>query len=278
MSNHPISSRSKASQKQGSFPPPALPGFNGRTTLSDSRPDQYLKHLLRVATPRQERVSHGTQTTFLTCCPHYPGRSKWVLLVVGSPSCIGLPRIWGGSASTTVLSGPSQGSLALRPVRLLQSFRLTFVPEASAGMSPYPAAQVATGMNRQFPGRDSHPLVICAFVAHPDIVVAHFSTGCSLHSSYMHNESNALLSAQSCSNMLFQTSKIRKLPTSILSQGRRNAGNRKVINDLKSRHTHPTMARTGHRIPLRTESNCRHYYYHHRRTAGWAASPNSRKR
>lgn len=115
----------------------------------------------------------------------------------------------------------------------------------------------------------------------PDIVVAHFSTGCSLHSSYMYNESNALLSAQSCSNMLFQTSKIRKLPTSILSQGRRNAGNRKVINDLKSRHTHPTMARTGHRIPLRTENNCRHCYHHyhrHRRTAGWAASPNSRKR
>ena len=45
--------------------------------------------------------------------------------------------------------------------------RLTFVPEASAGRSPCPTAQVATGMNRQFPGRDSHPLVICAFVAHP---------------------------------------------------------------------------------------------------------------
>ena len=84
----------------------------------------------------------------------------------------GLPRIWGGSASTTVLSGPSQGSLALRPARLLQSFRLTFVPEASAGRSPYPTAQVATGMNRQFPGRDLHPLVICAFVAHQDVVAS----------------------------------------------------------------------------------------------------------
>jgi hypothetical protein len=127
--------------------------------------------LLQVATPHQGRVSHGTQTTFLTCCPHYPGRSKWVLMAVDSPSCIGLPRIWGGSASTTVLSGPSQGSLALRPARLLQPLRLTFVPEASAGRSPCPTAQVATGMNRQFPGRDSHPLVICAFVAHPYLVV-----------------------------------------------------------------------------------------------------------
>ena len=26
-------------------------------------------------------------------------------------------------------------------------------------------------MNRQFPGRDLHPLVICAFVAHQDVVV-----------------------------------------------------------------------------------------------------------
>jgi hypothetical protein len=95
-------------------------------------------------------------------------------MAVDSPSCIGLPRIWGGSASTTVLSGPSQGSLALRPARLLQPLRLTFVPEASAGRSPYPTAQVATGMNRQFPGRDSHPLVICAFVAHPYIGVVFY--------------------------------------------------------------------------------------------------------
>ena len=92
-------------------------------------------------------------------------------MAVDSPSCIGLPRIWDGSASTTVLSGPSQGSLALRPARLLQPLRLTFVPEASAGRSPCPTAQVATGMNRQFPGQNFHPLVIYAFVAHQDIVV-----------------------------------------------------------------------------------------------------------
>ena len=29
-------------------------------------------------------------------------------------------------------------------------------------------------MNRQFPGRDLHPLVICAFVAHQDVAVGHF--------------------------------------------------------------------------------------------------------
>ena len=31
---------------------------------------------LRVATPHPGRVSHVTQDTFLTCCPHYPGRSN----------------------------------------------------------------------------------------------------------------------------------------------------------------------------------------------------------
>ena len=142
--------------------------------LSDSRPGQHLKPLLRVATPHQGRVSHGTQVTFLTCCPHYPGRPKQVLLTVASLLCCGLPRILGESASTTVLSGPAQGSLTLRPARLLQPLRLTFVPGASAWRSLYPAVRVATGMNRQFPGRDLHPLVTCAFVAHQYVAVCLF--------------------------------------------------------------------------------------------------------
>ena len=89
MANHLISSPSKAYQKQGPCPPPALPDFNGRMALSDSRPDQRLTALLRVATPHQGRVSHGTQATFLTCCPHYPGRSKQVHLTVASLLCFG---------------------------------------------------------------------------------------------------------------------------------------------------------------------------------------------
>jgi hypothetical protein len=38
---------SKAHQKSGSFPPPALPGFNGRMTLSDSRQCRRLEATLR---------------------------------------------------------------------------------------------------------------------------------------------------------------------------------------------------------------------------------------
>ena len=131
--------------------------------------------LLRVATPHQGRDSHGTQTTFLACRPHYPGGLEQVLSSVTSLLCCGLPRILGGSASTTVLSGPAQGSLALRPARSLQPLRLTFVPRASAGRSPCPTAWVATGMNRQFPGRNFHPLATCAFVAHQYVVVCPFN-------------------------------------------------------------------------------------------------------
>ena len=116
-----------------------------------------------------------------------PGRSKWVLMAVGFPSCIGLPRILGGSASTTVLLGPSQGSLAFRPSRLLQSFRLTSVPEASAGRPPFPTVQVATGMNRQFHGRELHPLVICAFVAHQILWSVGFFSWVVFNSSYTFN-------------------------------------------------------------------------------------------
>jgi hypothetical protein len=78
MANHRFSSPSKARQKQGAFPPPTLPGLTGTMPLSDSRPDQLLKQLLRVATPNQARASHVTQDTFLTCCPHYPGGPEQV--------------------------------------------------------------------------------------------------------------------------------------------------------------------------------------------------------
>jgi hypothetical protein len=44
---------SKAHQKSGSFPPPALPGLNGRMTLSDSRPSRRLEATLRpLPSPR----------------------------------------------------------------------------------------------------------------------------------------------------------------------------------------------------------------------------------
>lgn len=126
----------------------------------------------------------GRDPAFGTGLPRYPGYlsdmlpplPRWIETSgsVTSPLRLGLPRILGGSASTTFLSRPAQGSLGLRPARLLQPHRLTSVPRASAGRSPYPTVWVATGMNRQFPGRNFHPLVSYALVAHQYIGVGLF--------------------------------------------------------------------------------------------------------
>ena len=78
MANHLISFPSKARQKQGDFPPSTLLDFNGNIPLSDFRPSQNLIFLLRSTTPHPGRISHVTQDTFLTCCPHYPGGPEQV--------------------------------------------------------------------------------------------------------------------------------------------------------------------------------------------------------
>src|SRR5438067_8852990 len=45
------------------------------------------------------------------------------------PHSCGLPRLTGGSASTTSLSRPAQASLALRPAESLARLKRTFVPD-----------------------------------------------------------------------------------------------------------------------------------------------------
>src|SRR5882757_11309453 len=49
IANHLSSTSSKARLKQGSFPPPALPGFTGTTALSDS-------HRVRIAAAMELRL------------------------------------------------------------------------------------------------------------------------------------------------------------------------------------------------------------------------------
>src|SRR6266705_4038312 len=56
----------------------------------------------------------------------------------------GLPRLTGGSASTTSLSRPTQASLTLRPARLLARPKADFCPEASTRPVTRPSRSVAT--------------------------------------------------------------------------------------------------------------------------------------
>ena len=78
----------------------------------------------------------------------------------------GLPRLTGGSASTTSLSRPAQASLALRPAGLLARPKADFCPEASTRPVTRPSRSVATMSYRQLHGWILLPLVICAVGAH----------------------------------------------------------------------------------------------------------------
>ena len=86
---------SKACQKSGPFAPPALPGFDARTTLSDSRrrppPEVTLRHL-----PHLRRVSLVARNTMRTCRAHYPGGSKRVHVSIASPFHAAFPKLWAG--------------------------------------------------------------------------------------------------------------------------------------------------------------------------------------
>src|ERR1700688_2729169 len=56
----------------------------------------------------------------------------------------GLPRLTGGSASTTSLSRPAQASLALRPAESLARLKADFCPEASTWPVAQPSRSVAS--------------------------------------------------------------------------------------------------------------------------------------
>src|ERR1700686_489174 len=65
------------------------------------------------------------------------------------PCSRGLPRLTGGSASTTSLSRPAQASLALRPARSLARPKAEFCPEVSTRPVARPRRSVATMSYRQ---------------------------------------------------------------------------------------------------------------------------------
>jgi len=116
---------SKAHQKSGPFPQPALPGFNGHTALSDSRHGRRLRDV-EAATLALDGSPPITRTTFPTCRAHYPGGSSGCACRL-LPRSYSLPQMAGGSASALSLSRPAQASLTLRPAGLLNRLKAAFV-------------------------------------------------------------------------------------------------------------------------------------------------------
>jgi hypothetical protein len=106
----------------GSFPPPALTGFIGTTSLSATPvgpacPSRASGWKSRAATDGVSRVVSVLRV--FACRRHYPGGTpgsgRFTRREPHFPSGCGLPRFSGGSASTLVLSRPARRSLALRP-------------------------------------------------------------------------------------------------------------------------------------------------------------------
>jgi hypothetical protein len=125
---------SPAHQKQGPFPPPALPGIDGTVTLSDFRVGRHPSTTLEMRSPPAPDLPQLLRSPSLHAVPSTPvdrtGACRFL------PHSRGLPRLTGGSASTTSLSRPAQASLALRPARSQPTQRRTLVPRLRPAQSP----------------------------------------------------------------------------------------------------------------------------------------------
>jgi hypothetical protein len=131
---------SKAHQKSGSFPPPALPGFNGPITLPDSRRCRRLEATLRPLPSHSTGSPPITRITFPTCRAHYPGRSSGCSCRL-LPRSRGLPQMAGRSASALSLSRPARALLTLRPAGSLSHPGATFVTRLQPMRLPAQAAR-----------------------------------------------------------------------------------------------------------------------------------------
>ena len=124
----------QAHQKQGPFPPPALPGIDGTVTLSDFRVGRHPSTTLEMRSPPAPDLPQLLRSPSLHAVPSTPvdrtGACRFL------PHSRGLPRLTGGSASTTSLSRPAQASLALRPARSQPTQRRTLVPRLRPAQSP----------------------------------------------------------------------------------------------------------------------------------------------
>src|SRR5205085_2322687 len=74
----------RRTQKQGRFPPPALPGFNGTIGLSDTHTKRQPPLPSSVATAHPAWASHVAQSTMRPCRSHYPGGLRHVHVSVAS--------------------------------------------------------------------------------------------------------------------------------------------------------------------------------------------------
>jgi len=121
-------------------------------TLSDFRNEPLPVDNVEAATFVRPGYPSITLIAFSTCCAPYPGGIDSGALPVIPLRCC-LPRLNGGSASTTLLSRPAQASLALRPAELLARLTRTL----SWGFSVTPLPLLISYLNPAFLRAGSSP-------------------------------------------------------------------------------------------------------------------------
>src|SRR5580692_4552334 len=155
---------SPAHQKQGSFPPPALPDIHGHTTLSDFQTGHHPIDDVGGATSTSAGSPPITQIIFLACRAQYPGGPNRCLSV-SSPFARPSPvnrRVGIHNFTFEACSGFTRVTackVAARPMA-------DSCPEASTWTVTRPSRSVATMSHRQLHRWNLPPLMICAFGAH----------------------------------------------------------------------------------------------------------------
>ena len=155
----------QAHQKSGSFPPPALPGFIGLTTLSDSRADRRLTAPLRPQPSSDTGLPQLPSSPFQHAVPTTPmDRSGCI--------CRLLPC---STRAFPVSQAGRRPSLHFRGLlRLHSRYGLLDCSTAQGGLCheasvqpvTRPIRSSATRSYRQLPGWILPPLVNCAVGAH----------------------------------------------------------------------------------------------------------------
>ena len=130
---------SKAHQKSGPFPPPALPGLSGTMTLSDSRQHRRPSGV-GAATP----VPHGsppmTRITLPACRAHYPGGSRRVRRVDCFPAHAAFPEFRRVGIRNFTFEACS-GFTRVTARRIAQPPKAAFVTRLQPGRLPDQAAR-----------------------------------------------------------------------------------------------------------------------------------------
>ncbi len=148
--------RRQTHQKSGPFAPPALPGLNATTTLSDARVIRCAARTVEAATLNHHGPPPFARYPVSACRAHYPGGPVRVHLSAASPNRTAFPILRQGRRPRLSLSRPAQASHTLRPVDSLDRPRRPLSQGFDlADYSTKPPASYRA--NRPLPGWDLHP-------------------------------------------------------------------------------------------------------------------------